>query len=67
MLRSSTLVAEENAVVLPENDDVRTRALERLYLRREAVDALIRSLETYQQTEAHRARCVSISAGRTCS
>jgi len=66
MSRSSTLVAVEEAVVLPIDEDVRLRALERLYLRREAVDALIRSLEFYQENEPRKAPCVAINAGRMC-
>jgi hypothetical protein len=62
----STWVAEDETIGVPDGEEVRLRALERLYLRREAVDALIRSLEAYQQTEARKAPCVSISAGRKC-
>jgi len=65
MLRSGTLVVEEKRVVLTDSDGVRKRALERLYMRRDAVDALIRSLELYQQTEGRKAPCIPISAGRT--
>lgn len=64
MPRSSTLVAVEEA--LPDSEDVRLRALERLYLRREAVDALIRSLEAYQQAGTRKAPCIPINAGRKC-
>ena len=49
-------------------DDLRFEALQRLYLRREAVDALIRSLEVYEHVGIlRRASCVPISAGRTWS
>ena len=48
-------------------EEARLRAFERLYLRREAVDELIRSLETYQDLAEHRAPCVPISAARKCS
>jgi hypothetical protein len=67
MRRSSTLVATEMMFAVPGDDDIRLRALERLYLRREAVDALIRSLEAYQQREAEKARAVPISPARKCS
>ena len=45
-------------------DDIRMRALERLYARREAVDSLISSLEDYQSVKVARAECVPITAGR---
>ena len=48
-------------------DDLRFEALQRLYLRREAVDALIRSLEIYEHVGVRRASCVPITAGRTWS
>jgi hypothetical protein len=67
MSRSSTLRAVEGTVGAPGSEDVRLRALERLYLRREAVDALIRSLEAYQLSESGKAPCVPINAGRKCS
>ena len=69
MLRSGTLVPVEveEEVAVPADDAVRLRALERLYLRREAVDALIRSLEVYQQAGDRKAPCIPISAGRKCS
>jgi hypothetical protein len=66
MLLASTWVAEEETVAVPDGEEVRLRALERLYLRREAVDALIRSLEAYQQAESRKAPCIPISAGRKC-
>jgi hypothetical protein len=62
MLRISTLVAVDETLA----EDVRLRALERLYLRREAVDALIRSLEAYQSAGVRKAPCIPISAGRKC-
>jgi hypothetical protein len=46
---------------------VRRRALERLYLRREAVDTLIRSLEAYQQSVKRRALGGRVNAVRKCS
>ena len=47
---------------------VRSRALERLYRRREAVRNLISALEDYQQSrEARMARCISFSSLRKCS
>lgn len=52
----------------PGSEDIRLRALERLYLRREAVDELIRSLEHYQGETDHLAPCIPISvAARKCS
>lgn len=49
-------------------DQMRLRALSRLYARREAVDALIRSLEVYESTQQQRqACCIPISAERKCS
>jgi hypothetical protein len=49
-------------------DLIRTRALERLYERREAVQNLIRALEDYQQSRAQRmAECISFSSLRKCS
>ena len=49
-------------------DELRLRALERLYQRREAVDALISSLEEYQKsTGPQRAACVEFSSARKCS
>ena len=47
-------------------DDVRHRALARLYERRSAVDNLISALERYQQEQgAQTAKCVTLSAGGT--
>ena len=49
-------------------DLVRSRALERLYERREAVHNLIGALEDYQKSrEARMAQCVSFSSLRKCS
>lgn len=47
-------------------DEIRLRALERLYRRRDAVDALIRSLKDYVDAGG-RAECVPITAARKCS
>ena len=47
-------------------DDIRRRALERLYERRSTVDELILVLERYQR-ERQLAPCISISAARKCS
>jgi len=45
------------------SDFMRTRALERLYERKAAVDHLIRSLEEYQRIEGpRRAECVELRA-----
>jgi hypothetical protein len=50
------------------DEGARLRALERLYLRREVVDELIRSLETYKETgERRHAPCIPISGARKCS
>lgn len=67
MLRS---VAAAAVLEMPDpgSEDIRLRALERLYLRREAVDELIRSLEHYQGETDHLAPCIPISvAARKCS
>jgi hypothetical protein len=61
------LPVEEACPDTPGGDDIRLRALERLYLRRDAVDALIRSLERYQVTRRSKAECLSITAKRKCS
>ena len=50
------------------SDDVRRRALERLYERRATVDELIDVLERYQQErQSTLAPCIDITAGRTWS
>ncbi len=50
------------------SDEIRRRALERLYERKAAVDELIESLENYQRFQAGRsAVCVPFSASPTCS
>ena len=47
---------------------LRRQALERLYRRRDAVENLIRSLETYQESQTRkRAVCLSINATRKSS
>lgn len=49
-------------------DDVRWRALARLYARRSAVDNLISALERYQQEQSRlRAKCAAISAAEMSS
>jgi hypothetical protein len=46
-------------------DDVKRQALERLYVRRSSVDALIRSLEVYQAAgESRFAPCIPINVAR---
>ena len=46
---------------------VRRRALERLYSRKAAVDDLIQSLETYQQSrDKNIAPCIEFSVARRC-
>jgi hypothetical protein len=58
-----------HAVVLGERDrtDMRRRALERLYMRKAAVDDLIRSLEHYQKTQRAKAPCIPFNEARKCS
>ena len=52
----------------PMTDDIRQRALERLYERRDTVDELIFALENYlADRRASRAPCISINAVRKCS
>ena len=52
----------------PTISEMRLRALDRLYARRDAVDALIRSLEIYESTQQQqRANCVPITAEPKCS
>jgi hypothetical protein len=64
MLKHTESVQSQTA----SSDQMRLRALGRLYARREAVDALIRSLEVYESTQQERqASCVPISAERKCS
>jgi hypothetical protein len=49
-------------------DDIRRRALERLYERRHAVEVLIRSLEGYEQCHKPCATAsIDVSAARKCS
>lgn len=49
-------------------DEIRRRALERLYLKRTAVEDLIRSLECYQRSQGTpAAECLEFSTGRKCS
>jgi len=67
MLSSGSLLAVDEIEVTRIDEDIRRRALERLYSRRNAVDALIRSLEVYQETELRRAPCIPINAVRTWS
>jgi hypothetical protein len=49
-------------------DLIRSRALDRLYQRRAAVENLISALEDYQKSrEARMAQCISFSSVRKCS
>jgi hypothetical protein len=49
-------------------DDIRRRALERLYDRRQAVEVLIRSLEGYEQCHKPCATAsIDVIAARKCS
>ena len=66
MANSSTKAAVERNDISTVTEEIRIRALDRLYLRREAVDALIRSLEAYQSCERRRAAVIPINAVRMC-
>jgi hypothetical protein len=66
MAQSSRKVAVEEDDLSTVTEEIRLRALDRLYLRREAVDALIRSLEAYQNCEPRKAPVISINAARMC-
>jgi hypothetical protein len=49
-------------------NEMRERALERLYERRAAVEDLIRSLEIYEKAQSpSMAECLDFSSGRKCS
>ena len=50
-----------------DRSDIRRRALERLYVRKAAVDELIHSLETYQTAQRAIAPCIPFSEARKCS
>lgn len=50
-----------------DTNEVRRRALERLYLRKAAVDELILSLQNYQKMQRAKAACIPFSAARKCS
>jgi hypothetical protein len=50
-----------------ETDEVRRRALERLYLRKAAVDELIESLQNYQRAQRAKAPVMPFSVARKCS
>ena len=64
LLHNST---EERSRLL-SMDLIRTRALDRLYQRREAVQNLISALEDYQESrEARMAHRISLSSLRKCS
>ena len=61
---SSLRVLEQNRSNMGSTDDLRRRALVRLYERRFAVDNLIRALERYQQEESgQEAERAPLSAG----
>ena len=58
----------EERIRLLSLDTIRSRALERLYERRSAVDKLIQSLEDYERSRKFRgAPCVQINGRRKCS
>jgi hypothetical protein len=49
-------------------DEIRMRALDRLYERLNVVDALIQSMEAYQRTSyVRKAKCIPFNAARRCS
>jgi hypothetical protein len=50
-----------------DSDDLRQRALERLYLRKAAVDQLIVSLQNYEKMKRPPAPCIPFSGARKCS
>jgi hypothetical protein len=57
---------EERSRLL-STDFIRTRALDRLYERREAVQNLIRALEDYQRSrQARLAQCITFPVLPTC-
>ena len=61
-------VSTEERSRLLSMDLIRSRALDRLYQRREAVQNLIGALEDYQKSrEARMAQCISFSSVRKCS
>jgi hypothetical protein len=49
-----------------DSDEMRRRALERLYMRKAAVDQLILSLQNYQKVQ-RKAPCIPFTAARKCS
>jgi hypothetical protein len=50
------------------SDEMRRRALERLYMRKAAVDDLILSLQNYEKIKQSKAPCiVPFNAARKCS
>jgi hypothetical protein len=62
------LASTEERSRLLSMDLIRSRALDRLYQRREAVQNLIRALEDYQKSrETRMAHCISFSSLRKCS
>ncbi len=65
MFCSPNAVEENQETAVAQSN--RQRALKMLYLRREAVDDLIRSLEAYQQAMPRAARCIPINATRKWS
>ena len=67
-MTSSAVLISSSPVTSRLADDIRRRALERLYERRDTVDELILALENYlEYRRDSRAPCVSISAARKCS
>ena len=66
MTRHSTKVAVEEDYFDPATQEIRLRALQRLYVRREAVEELIRSLEVYQESDLKKTPVIPINAARMC-
>jgi hypothetical protein len=69
MISSSALpvLAASESIRSLRTDSLRRDALQRLYVRRNAIIALIRSLEEYENLpQPKRGKLVSISAGRKC-
>ena len=68
MLRSIELLKNSPAASDPAIDEIRRRALDRLYRRRDTVCELIRSLEDYQKLKRYRETgAMSLSVARKCS
>ena len=63
--RFQTAAPEQRPAIV---NQIRMRALERLYARRNAVEALIQSLEDYEEIrQANRAKCIPFIVSRKSS